>query len=366
MKSAFLISSGALFVVMTACGSTSSNPPAPGTGGAKATGGSSVGTGGALGSGGSVGSGGASDGTGGTIDGSGGSVGSGGSTASGGSVGSGGSTASGGQVGSGGVGTGGANASGGAPATLAIRGTFGSFDNAFMITPCQAPGSGFDCPNLPQGSTNCPTAPWSYGAVTTAEATGSTYTEVFTVTGGDPTKTYDITVHVLGQAEGRTYTGGTRALTANVDPTAASNNLLYTGGRPGTTRVDYNVFQLLVEPGPGGAAIPGAATYFAFNAVDAAHEGNHYNYALDETFTMKVKTGFVLTLTSHDSNCVAIKNCGPGGPYGFASAAACEAIARSTPASVTLPATFRGTTISNPAKFQTQFVNFKITSMVAN
>src|SRR5262249_34880437 len=106
-------------------------------------------------------------------------------------------------------------------------------------------------------------------------------------------------------------------------------------------------------------------TYFAFNAVDTSHEGAHYNYGVDETFVIKVKTGFVITLTSHDSNCIAIKNCGPGGPYNFANAAACEAGARSTPTAVTLPARFRGKTITSPTKFQTQFLNFKVMSIVA-
>jgi len=201
--------------------------------------------------------------------------------------------------------------------------------------------------------------------VTTSDPTGNTYDEVFTVNGGDPSKIYDVTVHVLGQAEGRTYTGGARALTANVDPTANTNNLLYTGGKPGTTRVDYNVFQLTITPPSGGTAVSGAPTYYAFNAVDSTHEGNHYNYGLDETFTMKVKSGETITLTSHDSNCIAIKNCGSGGPYNYSNASACEANARSTPASVTLPTTFRGQSITSPTKFQTQFLNFKVTSIVA-
>ena len=208
------------------------------------------------------------------------------------------------------------------------------------------------------------TAAWSYGSVTTTEATGNTYAETFMVSGGDPTKIYDVTIRVLGQAEGRTYTGGTRALTANVDPTAATNNLLYTGGQPGTARVDYNVFQMTITPGTAGA-VAGAPTYYAFNAVDSSHEGAHYNYGIDEMFVAKVKSGFTITLTSHDSNCIAIKNCGPGGPYNFSNAAACEAVARSTPSSVTLPATFRSQTISSPMKFQTQFLNFKVMSIVA-
>jgi hypothetical protein len=239
-----------------------------------------------------------------------------------------------------------------------------------MITPCGTPTTeGFDCPNLPLGANACPTAQWSGNTAT--EATGNTYSEAFTVSGGDPAKIYDVAVHVRGQVEGRVYINGTRALTSPVDPSATVANLLYTGGQPGSTRVDYNVFQLVITP-PSGQAIAGAPTYYAFNAVDTTVEGQHHNYQIDETFTMKVKTGFTLTLTSHDSNCIAIQNCGPqGAAYGFTTAALCQAHAAAGPQpivpAVTLPATFRGQALLNGGAqpFQTQFVNFRITSIAA-
>ena len=85
---------------------------------------------------------------------------------------------------------------------------------------------------------------------------------------------------------------------------------------------------------------------------------------------MKVKTGFVLTLTSHDSNCIAIQNCGPSGTaYGFGTAALCQAAAAAGPQpvvpGVTLPTTFRGATINPRQPFQTQFVNLRIMTIVA-
>jgi hypothetical protein len=317
------------------------------------------------GAGGSTGAGGNSTGTGGS-----GATGSGGSGATG-AGGAGGVivTGTGGSGGGAAGATGSGGAAGGTTGTIMIQSTdFGAFDNAFMLTPCATPGTGFDCPNPAAGAANCPTTPWQaappIGATT--EGTGSTYTEVFNVSGGDPTKIYDVTVHVVGQAEGRTYTGGTSALgTAAANPNGV-NNLLYTGGRPGTARVDYNVFMLTVAPPAGGQAVAGAPTFFAFNGVDTGHEGQHFNYQLDETFMFKVKSGFTVTLTSHDSNCIAIKNCGNGGPYGFSSATQCEAQARTVPG-VTLPTTFRGTTLANQARqpFQTQFVNFKVTGIVA-
>src|SRR4029079_13803452 len=169
-----------------------------------------------------------------------------------------------------------------------------------------------DCPNLPMGGGACPTAQWS--GYTATEATGNTYSEQFTVSGGDPTKIYDVMVRVKGQVEGRLYINGARALTTPVDPSATVSNLLYTGGKPGSPRVDYNVFQLVITAPPG-QAIAGAPAYYAFNAVDSTVEGQHHNYQIDETFTMKVKSGFTLTLTSHDSNYIALHKFGQHGAH---------------------------------------------------
>ena len=122
----------------------------------------------------------------------------------------------------------------------------------------------------------------------------------------------------------------------------------------------------------GAAAQSPVAGVQAHAAVDTTVEGQHHNYQIDETFTMKVKSGFTLTQTSHDSNCIAIQNCGPqGAAYGFATAAQCQAHAAAGPQpvvpSVTLPATFRGQALPNGGAqpFQTQFVNFRVTSIAA-
>jgi hypothetical protein len=374
----------------------------PGTGGATANGGSSTGgstagvstggssTGGSTGgsAGGSTTGGTGGGGGGGMTAGGSGGMPSGGMKATGGAAGSGvsgsagrgtagagGSDSVGGAAGQGG-GMGGSDAggkaaggdgggamagSGGGDTPLTITSEMdGDFDNAFLITACTDTGSGYDCPNRPGGGA-CSTTPWKWGDTTTSEATGTSYTQVFTVSGGNPDAIYDVTVHVLGQAEGRPFVNGMRQMTANVDPNG-TNDLLYIGGEPGTDHNDYNVFMLTIT---GGTDIPGAPRLYGFNAVDSGHAGNHYNLAVDSTFTFKVRSGMTLTLFDHDSNCIAIKNCGNGGPYNYSSASQCEANARSTPASVTLPSTFRGASISSPAKFQTQFLNFKVMSIVA-
>jgi len=291
-----------------------------------------------------------------------------GGTSSGGSAGVGGSVTAGGSGGGESGGTagsssGGSSGQGGGGSTITISSTdSGAFDNSFLITPCKDNGNGYDCLN-DTAQNNCPTTPWKYDDVQTTEATGNTYEEAFTVAGGDPAKIYDVTVHVLGQVEGRTYVNGMRSASGTTDPAAATSDLLYTGGAPGTSRTDYNVFQLTIT---GGTPVAGAPTYYAFNAVDTSHEGQHHNYAVDSTFTMKVHSGQTIKLTAHDSNCRAIMNCGSSAtPYAYTTAADCTAHARATPASVTLPATFRGATIKSPDKFQTQFLNFKVTKIMA-
>src|SRR5213076_109573 len=95
----------------------------------------------------------------------------------------------------------------GAGPTAMITGDTGSFDNSFLITSCAAAGTGFDCPNPAPGVTNCPTTPWMLpGGVATSEGLGSTYDLTFTVAAPDAARIYDVTAHVQGQVEGRTYT----------------------------------------------------------------------------------------------------------------------------------------------------------------
>jgi hypothetical protein len=370
MKALHLTPIGALLVAMiSGCGSNSSGG---GSGG-------STGSGGATGTGGST-----------TPAGTGGATGTGGAVGAAGATGTGGATASGGATGAGGgspAGTGGATATpdagstpdagGGPPATITST-QFGAFNNAFLVTVCGARTQGFDCPNATNGGSCNQTGGqfWSYpqgnGTITTTEAIGNTYVESFVVSGGVADGIYAVTLRVRGQTEGRIYTGGQATPTPKtppsvINPGAALNDMLYTGGRPGTTRVDYNSVILTIS---GGTAVPNAPTFYAFNATDATHEGQHFNYAVDETVTIRVRVGQTINIINHDSNCIAIQNCGANGgsAYNFGTPAQCDAVARPVPAGITLPATFLGQTLTNrmPGQnFQTQFLNFAVTSIVA-
>lgn len=338
MKSRILASAGLLLIGPVACSTSNGNNDTGQGGTASGTGGSAAGSGGSS----SAGTGGAST-----------------------------------EGGTGGSGGGDSGSDSGGNGVLSIRASdVGDFDNAFLITQCSAAGSGFDCPNIAAGQTGCSQVAWAPpdGVAPTGEVTGTTYSEVFNVSGGEPNRVYAVTVHVRGQVEPRTYTGGqllvATSASGQADPNGI-NNLLYVGGRPGATRQDYNVFMMTIAPPAGSqplAARDGGLepTFYAFNAVDAAHEGNHFNFQVDETFTFRIQSGSNLTLTNHDSNCIAIKNCGNGGPYQFANAQACEAQAR-TISTITVPSTFRGAQLPNGGAqpFQTQFLNFQVMNIVA-
>jgi hypothetical protein len=226
-------------------------------------------------------------------------------------------------------------------------------NQAFMITPCSDAGTGFDCANNgPTGA--CP-------------AGGYRFREPFGVMGGNPATTYAVTVNVLGQVEPKIYQNGAAAPGFTAANPNGVNNLIYTGGNVANVNTDYNIFSMTIAAGTGTLATgTGAATFYAFNHVDAGHAGAHYNFQINETFTFLIKTGNTIVLEGFDSNCRAIMNCGNGGPYGFGNAGLCTAVARTVPG-VTLPATFRGQNLANGGAqpFQTQFVNLKIMNVVA-
>jgi hypothetical protein len=356
----------------TAAGGSSGAAGSTGVGGSSgsATGTGGAGTGGSSGS--ATGTGGAgTGGDGGTASGQGGAAGEGGAVPDGG-----------GAAGSGGTGTapdssatgaggrgdasvvvesGAPEAGTGAPPSVTST-AFGAFNNAFLIVHCDDQGSGVDCRNFPTGTAACP-------------AGGNRFTETFTVSGGNPGTVYNVAVRVIGEVEPRGYINGARAADAvnntPADPSANNNNLLFIGNAPpaaaGTisgNHTDYNEMSMSLTPPAGSQPIAGAPTYYAFNSVDAAHEGNHFNFEVDESFTMQVRSGYTVTLTSLDTNCTAIMNCGPGGPYAFGNSAQCTPTARTIPG-ITLPPTFAGETLPNGGAqpFQSQFLNFHIVSI---
>lgn len=60
---------------------------------------------------------------------------------------------------------------------------------------------------------------------------------------------------------------------------------------------------MTIASGSGQLPIAGSPTFFAFNAVDPAHAGAHFNFQVDETFTMRVMPRLTVTLAFSDSNC---------------------------------------------------------------
>jgi hypothetical protein len=121
--------------------------------------------------------------------------------------------------------------------------------------------------------------------------------------GGVSGQMYSITLHVQGEVEAKTYTGGMDADATAQSPKA---NGFCVGGTP-TTANDYNVYMIRVT-------YPGATTkaqdYF-FNSLIGPGVSNHTTYGVDYMATIKVQGQSSLRLVADDSNCDMIKNCGP-------------------------------------------------------
>jgi len=248
---------------------------AGGSGGSSGRGGSSASTGGTGGTGGSAsGSGGAGGNTsaGGSTGGSGtGGSGSGGSSATGGSGGGGGS---GGAGGSGG-GSGGmsdarpADSAGEAPASGGVA-LAGKLHKYLRTLRCARPN-----PQDTRRSCFC------------SDADANRH-DMFAF-GGDPSVTYDVTIHVRGNVEPRGYTGG-----ALQDP---ANLWFYVGGMPGGPNDNrlYNQYKILVSD-------PKQVYYLNANSrgVLPSSSKDHDTWKIDYTAKLKIKGGAMVDVANED------------------------------------------------------------------
>jgi hypothetical protein len=227
--------------------------------------------------------------------------------------GNGGSTGAGGMVSGMGGGNGGSrDAGGGNDATSSAGGATGAggaagsgagglmnvaatLDGQMLLGPCVQDREPAVCHTVPLNA-NCPTNP-NDRALTGVLTTDKTIT-----LGGTTGTNYSITLHVQGEVEAKTYTGGMDAESTSQSPKA---NGFCIGGTP-TTSNDYNVYMIRVTN-------PGATTHqdYFFNSLIPPGVSNHTTYGIDYTATIKVQGGASLRLVADDSNCDMIKNCGP-------------------------------------------------------
>ncbi len=123
-------------------------------------------------------------------------------------------------------------------------------------------------------------------------------TDKMVTLGGDPAKTYTITIHVQGEVESKRYNGGADQNSSAQSPKADG---FCTGGTP-TNGDAYNVYMVRVSSPK--------QDYF-LNSMQPPGVSNHTTYGMDYTAKIQAKGGAMLRLVAADSNCSMIKNCGP-------------------------------------------------------
>ncbi len=132
-----------------------------------------------------------------------------------------------------------------------------------------------------------------------------TITQEFKVM-GDPTKVYQVDFRIRGITESKNYEGGTRRSMTSLDAGAAGGDLWYEGGTAPLS--SYSSYELHVMP-----AVPGAPNDYYLNARDGTDEHDGTTWALNYDASVKVNGGGTITFKTFDSNCSAIRNCGPRG-----------------------------------------------------
>ena len=123
---------------------------------------------------------------------------------------------------------------------------------------------------------------------------------------GDPATVYRVSFRVRGVTESKNYSGGQRRSTTPIDPGASGGDLWYEGGNAPVST--YSSYELHVTP-----PVAGAPNDYFLNARDGTDEHDGTTWALNYMASIKVKGGGTITFKTFDSNCSAIRNCGPKG-----------------------------------------------------
>jgi hypothetical protein len=274
------------------------------------------------------------------------SLGGGGSTATGGSpqggsVGLAGNGAGGAAAGGTGLGgTGGAASGGMAGAAVDLVATVGGpLDGKMLLGPCKNDTSKSVCQTTTSG---CPGANASDPALSGALTTDSMVT-----LGGDPAKTYTITIHVQGVVESKRYTNG-----KDQEGQLASPKMdgFCEGGTPSGGDA-YNVYMVRVSSPK--------KDYF-LNSLQTPGVSNHTTYGIDYTAKIQANGGATLRLVAADSNCSMIKNCGPTENNGSVCAAPITLM------NIDPKATAKNPSFNFSQAYNGQWIVMVVTAVVAN
>jgi hypothetical protein len=157
----------------------------------------------------------------------------------------------------------------------------GDLEGFLHLAPCESQDFGHDC-----------TLPGCQGGTKTLERTLQL--------GGEVGSVYDVTVHVYGVVEPRSYQGGFRRAGANFD--VNGSDFWHEGGtipaNPGT----YNTYELHVEP-----PVEGAPNVYYLNSRTGGDQ--QVVIRMDYTATFPVQGGGTIRFRSFDLNCRQITNC---------------------------------------------------------
>ncbi len=167
-----------------------------------------------------------------------------------------------------------------APVALTPAQVGGELEGYLHLAPCQSADAGHDC-----------TLPGCQG--------GRKLVEDTLQLGGDPTKVYDITVHVYGVVETRVYQGGERRAGNNYVRTDVD---LWHEGGTAPANTTYNSYELHVQP-----PVAGAPNDYFVNSRTGGDDQSIVRINFEATFP--VQGGGTILWRSTDSNCRQITNC---------------------------------------------------------
>jgi hypothetical protein len=157
----------------------------------------------------------------------------------------------------------------------------GELEGFLHLAPCESQDFGHDC-----------TLPGCQGGSKTLERTLQL--------GGEPGTVYDVTIHVYGIVEPRSYQGGVRRAGPNFD--VNGRDMWHEGGtipaNPGT----YNSYEFHVEP-----PVPGAPNVYYLNSRTGGDQ--QIVIRIDYEATFPVQGGGTIRFRSFDLNCRQITNC---------------------------------------------------------
>jgi hypothetical protein len=164
--------------------------------------------------------------------------------------------------------------------------------------------------------------------------------------GGDPAKVYNITLHIQGEVEAKSYGSAGDQEKSKASPMADGFQV---GGTPSGGDA-YNVYMLRVTAPK--------QDYF-FNALIPPGKSDHTTYGIDYTGVVKANGGTTMRLVAADRNCSMIKNCGPNNNGGTCNAPI-------TIANIDPVAKAKNPTFNFDQPFNGQWVSIVVTSVTAN